>query len=280
MNLEQFSFQPAASADRCASSFSEALRLLANELAGTPESGAAPAKKQAPMEMEARYFKDLPSLAAQVDFRQCPRKRISQCYLPPSAVQDLAKLLDLAKHYEGAGRMHSARLREINGETGTRHFLEFKGPKQGPRGAKIERVEISLPLDEHAYAALLPLATSGSLTKDRYSVAGHLTLKDGSRIEAVAEIDLIVAAGLPSETLQANFATIDVELAESKHLKRLRAGEHSFDFLKKGIVELSAARDGRYECLSNREIAEHGLSGKRLKLVETLIKKCASKRKH
>ena len=159
------------------------------------------------------------------------------------------------------------RIRQIDQLGRSSYFLECKG--RTPEHNKLERIEISVPIEHSLFAKLLPLASAGCLEKYRFTAPGALLPFPAEQVAVDAEIDLLVSAG-GSAVGETDFLLIDVELPSRVYIDDLRAGRHNFPFLF-GVKDLALHAKSLRRPLGTQRLARKGFDRKAKTAVTQLL---------
>lgn len=220
-------------------------------------------------EIEAKFF--MPCDIATSLTENLQFSRIEQHYFPRRLVARLIHEFAVAEHVPEVEAFSSARIRRTRLPSGETTFhLEFKGKKEDFQGSLISRREFGLPLSENLHRRLKELADSGSIKKRRYDIEGHIQHR-GTNVPALAQIDIVVAAGTPLRKIGVDFTTVDIELPRVELLRPLQAGRHSFSFLQ-ACVDVSFDGSERERNLTTRQIAKDGFARAQQKALSRLEK--------
>lgn len=208
-----------------------------------------------PREIEVRYF--VPDgLAASL--KKGDYISIEQHYFPEKTVRSLIKRFDVDERIGDHDQLTSARIRRSKEKDGpSKYELEFKGQKEEVHGALISRCELGIEISKELYEDLLPEATDGALKKRRYEIAGRIT-DGGTSVKILGHLDALRRSGNSLEKLMEPFWTIDIELPDTSLFKRLRAGNHNFDFLPQ-CIETGTLDNSLRKSLRNSSIAKKGI---------------------
>ena len=211
-----------------------------------------------PREVEVRYFVPeslVPGLTRGLEYVS-----IRQHYFPSKALRSVIEQFKIAEHVRDHQEFSSGRIRRTKDKSGSCVYeLEFKGPKEDAHGALISRREFGVRISKELFEDLLPEATAGALKKRRYEIAGKI-VQAGTLVKAYGHLDVLRRAGNDLEKLPRPFCTIDIELRSPTLIRPLRAGNHSFKFLRE-CLEINGLDNDLRETLSNRAIARSGLAG-------------------
>lgn len=226
------------------------------------------------IERETTFFISRDALLRSIELTSLPVSEIIQHYFPEQAVEFVKRyaLMLVAQH--GKHEMHckiaetkfkSARLRRTKTSGLVGYSLDLKGAKCG---ADRSRVELSIKIEVSTYCELIDHANDGALRKVRHHLRGLLHSKDGKAVKAQAEIDFIVAAGLPRGRERSppglvapvNFALVDIEFPTEAHAELTRGHFHTFSFLALHGVNVTHAPRSLRKPLSARYMARNGIS--------------------
>lgn len=233
---------------------------------------ALPGNKRifSPREIEVRYF--VPDDLAKQLTEGVPFLSIRQHYFSRSELKSVLKRFGVDEFVRDFDEFTSGRIRRSKDQNGVRkHELEFKGPKEsagGSRGSPISRLEFSIEISEDLFDALQPMATAGALKKRRYVIAGNIENRTGFS-KATGHLDVTRRVGNKLEKLDTPFCTVDIEISSAIHLPALRAGRHSFTFLRE-CVEIARLDEKVRSALANSSIARHGLDDEQSDAIEAV----------
>jgi hypothetical protein len=222
------------------------------------------------IERELKFLVAFAAVSEFVRFERCRCKVMEQRYFAKSAFPELRGWVRtcLGISLPRGLDFSSARIRTVFTAGAARQYLEFKTSKQGRRGLQVpvERKEAQISIrDAELAKALEAMALAGFVKKTRYSVPGWVENSNGRRIDVVAQIDRLMAAGAPDRggpwQATADFCLVDVEFNKKRdHLKCFKRGTHSFPFLKAGCaVDLSEERREVRKLFSSRRLARLGV---------------------
>ncbi len=218
-----------------------------------------------PREVEVRYF--VPATLVPGLTRGLEYVSIRQHYFPSKALRSVIEQFKIAEHVRDHQEFSSGRIRRTKDKAGSCVYeLEFKGPKEDAHGALISRREFGVRISKELFEDLLPQATAGALKKRRYEIAGKI-VQAGAPVKAYGHLDVLRRAGSTLEKLPQPFCTIDIELPSPTLLLSLRAGDHSFKFLRE-CVEINCLNNDLRGTLSNRALARVGLAAHALEQVQ------------
>ncbi len=217
-------------------------------------------RSRSPREIEVRYF-----VHDDVATRLTEGKHylvIEQHYFTSKGLRDLISRHGIDGAQADSAKFSSARVRRIRDEKEREEFmLEFKGPKENAGGARISRLEFSVPISESLFDKLKDEATAGSLKKRRYVLSGRIEGPEGYE-QVEGHLDILRRAGIGLPRVRPEVATIDIELPSARLLPGLRGGRHSFKFLAE-CVEISRLDPETQGLISNSTLAEKGVDGSR-----------------
>ena len=224
-------------------------------------------RRQSPREIEVRYFVPdalTESLTARKEYIV-----IEQHYFPQKTVRDLVQQFGVSRVVADYDDFSTARIRRTKySEDVTIFELEFKGPKVLAAGAPISRSEFGIAISKELFEELSGDATAGSLKKRRYNINGKI--EDGSAWKsATGHLDIVRRAGPSLEKVRPCFATIDIELSTARLLPALRAGRHSFRFLRE-CVEINRMDSDIRSSIANSSIARNGLQDEQKEALKEL----------
>ncbi|MCI5064153.1 hypothetical protein MRY87_00355 [bacterium] len=163
------------------------------------------------------------------------REAIVQSYFPKQYGEFLIPLaIELRLLHPKFRRLQvtQARLRHLTKNTEESYFLTVKG--RLPDLLPTERIELPLALSEETYRALLPQATAGTITKDRY-VAQVNGPEDALSLEIDIPHSRFVSDGEVEDLRTLDLAFLEVELATRTLDDVMRAGLHEIDLLRRAI---------------------------------------------
>ena len=156
----------------------------------------------------------------------------------------------------------TGRLRKSqNGNKKPKFFATFKGPYI----SEYSRAEYETEITESIYKTLLPLCDGYTVRKTRYHLPGKLMV-GGRKYPIVAEIDHLTE-------WSDDFFTIDIEVNSDAHIKALRRGAHSFEFLKHGTIDITQEKYPIRRALSMKFLARNGYSMITQNVIRSLFKK-------
>lgn len=204
-------------------------------------------------EIELKFF--IPDDILRPLIRGREHFQLQQHYFPKESVAQLKREFSLPLLVENSDEFKVARVRETRIPDGSIHYLlEFKGPK-----GEISRREFGISINRATYRTLLDRATAGTVQKKRYEIPGAIHHK-GRDIISVAQVDVVLRAGIQAEPLTQTLATIDIELATHDLAEALLAGKHTFDFLRNCVPLFGEGADiGKN--IATRKLAKRGLDG-------------------
>ena len=213
-----------------------------------------------PVETEIKYVMALSKLRAQIDLSQLEYDEISQHYYSAEKIQ--RQLIPQLKAMNASdvellppdcsnGRIRSSKSNGI-----TSYTLTVKAP----RADLFSRLEVEMPITEKLYQELLGFVDMGSLSKQRYYLAGALKNKMGNATPLTAEIDIYREIAGKSFNLEdpLAFAVVEVEVSTPEQLQQIRDGHHDFSFLRDAVEVLSLPEDCQ-KYFKNMYLALHGL---------------------
>lgn len=224
-------------------------------------------KFNVPREIEAKYFITRQALENEVDLGKLEHQRISQSFIPRSL---LAEAVHVVKEH---GLLKSlpekmpfdvsyARIRRVKEGDERIYFFTIKGPKD----ANLARAEIEVEIPKSLYRELMPLATDGTVKKDRYILPGSTWNEDKHRVSLTkgAEIDIITHLGSGNNfrrlsSSETQFALVDVEFRSAAQRNHFHDGHHTLRFLKLSGIELSPTDSELGKYLTMRYMGRNGV---------------------
>jgi|1048.fasta_scaffold22338_1 hypothetical protein len=215
-------------------------------------------------ERELKIFITASRLKKFVDLKKLDQAAFEQSYFADSTVEAAYRII--FKKSSNIPSLMTGRLRKSrNGNKKPKFFATFKGPYL----SEYSRAEYETEITESTYKTLLPLCDGYTVKKTRYHLPGSLLI--GSRkYPIVAEIDHLTEW---SNT----FFTVDIEVNSDAHIKALRRGDHSFEFLKQGTVDITQEKYAIRRALSMKFLARNGFSQITRKAIKSLFKKAQTK---
>lgn len=161
--------------------------------------------------------------------------------------------------------LKTGRIRRVDlAGKGSKFFATFKGPYL----TEYSRAEYEREIPQEVYELLLPLCQGFTIKKTRYHLPGYIYLGK-SKIPVQAEIDHLT-------DWSDDFYTVDIEVTKDSHVTALRNGDHSFDFIKKGAVDLTKQTMTLRKALSMKFLARNGFGKLTKRAVNKLSKTARS----
>jgi hypothetical protein len=221
-----------------------------------------------PVETEIKYVMALSKLRAQIDLSGLECEEISQHYYSAEKIRQQlipqlramnASDVDLLPDDCSNGRIRSSKSNKSISYT-----LTVKAPRADP----FSRLEVEISITESLYNKLLRFVDMGSLSKQRYYLAGTLADKSAVIRPLTAEIDIYNEIAGKSFDLNdpLAFAVVEVEAASLEQLQEIRDGHHSFYFLRDAVEVLSLPEDCQ-KYFKNMYLALHGLDQAAIKSI-------------
>ena len=215
-------------------------------------------------ERELKIFVLASHLKKSIKLKKLSWIKISQRYFSDSNLEAAYRII-FNKHGQIPPLM-TGRLRASKTKTGTiKYFATFKGPYLSEYSRDEHEREISRSL----YDTLIVLCQGFSVDKIRYHLPGHIYL-DKTKTKIIAEIDHLTS-------WSDQFFTIDIEVVSDKQIRALRRGQHSFEFLKKGAIDITKEPFPVRRALSMKFLSRNGYSEVTKKVVKRLSSKARAK---
>ncbi len=231
-----------------------------------------------PKEIETKFFVTRKALEESIDFSNLTHQRISQSFIPRSL---LAEAVRVCKEHGFLASMPDelpfdvsyARVRRVKEEGERTFYFTIKGQKD----KNYSRAEVEFEIPKKLYRDLLPLATDGTVKKDRYLLPGSTW--DDSRhrtsLSKGAEIDIITHLGKGDQfrkltNAETQFALIDVEFRSAKQRDQFHDGHHTLRILKRAGIELDPTSESGAKFLTMRYLARNGVDKAVLETIDSL----------
>jgi CYTH domain-containing protein len=215
-------------------------------------------------ERELKIFVLASHLKKSIKLKKLSWIKISQRYFSDANLEAAYRII-----FNKAGQippLMTGRLRTSRAKTGVKkYFATFKGPYL----SEYSRDEHERQISRSLYQALIVLCQGFAVDKTRYHLPGQLVLgKTKSKI--IAEIDHLTS-------WSDQFFTIDIEVTSDQQIRALRRGHHSFEFLKKGAIDITKEPFSVRRALSMKFLSRNGYSEITKKVVKRLSSKAKTK---
>ncbi len=209
-------------------------------------------------ERELKLFVLASHLKKEVDLRKLDWMKLSQSYFADSTIEAAYRII--FKRRDKIPALMTGRVRRTTSKKGvTKYFATFKGPYLSEYSREEHEKEISKELHD----TLLVLCQGHAVQKTRYHLPGHIIVR-GRKIGIKAEIDHLTS-------WSDDFFTIDLEVSSDQLIKALRKGDHSFDFLNSGAIDITKEPFTVRRALSMKFLARNGFSPATKKVIRQLI---------
>jgi CYTH domain-containing protein len=216
--------------------------------------------KSSDTERELKVFVLASHAQKHLNFKKLKAFKFWQSYFSDNSLEAAFRVV--YKTNKDLPPLKTGRLRkvEISGK-GSKYFATFKGPYL----TEFSRAEYEQEISPQVYELLLPLCQGFTIRKTRYHLPGYIYLGK-NKIPVQAEIDHLT-------DWSDDFYTVDIEVTKDDHVTALRKGNHSFDFIKSGAVDLTRQKMIIRKALSMKFLARNGFGKVTKKAVDQLSKK-------
>lgn len=199
-------------------------------------------------ERELKFFVPATKLRQQVTFSKLKRLLLWQAYFSDDNTKEAFKLVFGNK--TATPKLLTGRLRRSKISKSYKYTATFKGPYL----SECSRTEYEKKITAKLYKNLKPLCSGFEVHKARYLLPGSI-IHRGKKYRITAEIDHLLK-------WTNEFFTVDLEVPKDAWIASLRKGQHSFEFLKSGSIDLTTAPPEIRKVLSMKYLARNGFNQK------------------